>query len=266
MELIGLYNESKPVSSGMNFLDICSGIGGFRFGMLEAGHNPVGWVEVDPHPRKSYQAIHDTEGEWTREDVTKITEEDLDELLAQVGHVDIICGGFPCQAFSQAGARRGFEDVRGTIFFDIARIAQYLQPKWLFMENVTGLLTHEDGSTFKTILAALNDIGYLPDFQILNSKDFGVPQSRERVFITAIRKDLVCDNVVPENKKDHPRVSRIKQECQPSLFEEGVEFLSFDFPKGDSSCTPKLRDILEEEVDESYFIPEEKVRTIMANL
>jgi DNA-cytosine methyltransferase len=266
MELISQYNERVPYSSGMNFIDICSGIGGFRMGLEQAGHNCVGWVEVDHHPRKSYSAIHDVEGEWTREDVTQVTESDLEELLASAGHVDIICGGFPCQAFSQAGARRGFEDMRGTIVFDIVRIAQYLKPKWLYMENVTGLLTHDEGNTFKTILMAFNEIGYVVDFEILNSKDFGVPQSRERVFITAIRQDMLHTYEQPVDRFEHPRVSRIKQEYQATLFEEGVEFFNFDFPKGDPSCTPKLRDILEPEVDEKYFIPEEKVRTIMQSL
>jgi DNA-cytosine methyltransferase len=271
MELVNQYiapegQLSLPLS-GMNFIDICSGIGGFRFGMEAAGHKCVGWVEIDKHPRKSYMAIHDTEGEWTREDVTQISEADLEELLETAdNHVDIICGGFPCQSFSQAGSRRGFEDTRGTIFFNIAEIANYLKPKWLFLENVTGLLTHDKGNTLRTILMTLNEMGYYPDIQILNSKDFGVPQSRDRIFIVAIRKDLIDTYQQPTEKVEHARISRFKQTCQGDLLEQGVEFFNFNFPKGDSACTPKLRDILEDEVDEKYYISDEKVRTIMSNL
>ncbi|WP_153059048.1 DNA (cytosine-5-)-methyltransferase, partial [Streptococcus suis] len=95
----------------------------------------------------------------------------------------VICGGFPCQAFSIAGKRAGFEDTRGTLFFEIARFASILRPKYLFLENVTGLLNHDNGNTFETILGALDELGYDAEWQVFNSKNFGVPQNRERVFI-----------------------------------------------------------------------------------
>ncbi|MGJ6497237.1 DNA (cytosine-5-)-methyltransferase [Listeria monocytogenes] len=164
----------------MKFLDLFAGIGGFRLGMERAGHECVGYVEIDKFARKSYQAIHDTEGEWTREDITKVTD---DEWRTLRGTVDIICGGFPCQSFSIAGKRLGFEEARGTLFFEIARAAKQIQPRYLFLENVKGLLSHNKGETFATILTALHELGYDAEWQILNSKDFGVPQNRERVFI-----------------------------------------------------------------------------------
>lgn len=164
----------------MKFLDLFAGIGGFRLGMERAGHECVGYVEIDKFARKSYQAIHDTEGEWTREDITKVTDEEWRTLR---GTVDIICGGFPCQSFSIAGKRLGFEETRGTLFFEIARAAKQIQPRYLFLENVKGLLSHNKGETFATILTALHELGYDAEWQILNSKDFGVPQNRERVFI-----------------------------------------------------------------------------------
>ncbi|EAD1733379.1 DNA (cytosine-5-)-methyltransferase [Listeria monocytogenes] len=164
----------------MKFLDLFAGIGGFRLGMERAGHECVGYVEIDKFARKSYQAIHDTEGEWTREDITKVTD---DEWRTLRGTVDIICGGFPCQSFSIAGKRLGFEETRGTLFFEIARAAKQIQPRYLFLENVKGLLSHNKGETFATILTALHELGYDAEWQILNSKDFGVPQNRERVFI-----------------------------------------------------------------------------------
>ncbi|HHT7826444.1 TPA: DNA cytosine methyltransferase [Streptococcus suis] len=163
----------------MKFLDLFAGIGGFRRGMERAGHECVGFCEIDQFARKSYKAIHNTEGEFEFHDITRVT----DESVRGIGRVDVICGGFPCQAFSIAGKRAGFEDTRGTLFFEIARFASILRPKYLFLENVTGLLNHDNGNTFETILGALDELGYDAEWQVFNSKNFGVPQNRERVFI-----------------------------------------------------------------------------------
>ena len=163
----------------MKFLDLFAGIGGFRLGMESAGHECIGFCEIDKFARASYKAIHDTKGEIELHDITRVT----DESIRGIGRVDIICGGFPCQAFSIAGNRRGFEDTRGTLFFEIARFASILRPQYLFLENVKGLLNHENGITFETIISTLDELGYDVEWQVLNSKDFGVPQNRERVFI-----------------------------------------------------------------------------------
>lgn len=163
----------------MKFLDLFAGIGGFRLGMEAAGHECIGFCEIDKFARKSYKAIHDTKGEVELHDITRVA----DESVRGIGSVDVICGGFPCQAFSIAGNRRGFEDTRGTLFFEIARFASILRPKYLFLENVKGLLNHDRGATFATILRTLDELGYDVEWQVLNSKDFGVPQNRERVFI-----------------------------------------------------------------------------------
>lgn len=163
----------------MKFLDLFAGIGGFRLGMESAGHECVGFCEIDKFARKSYKAIHDTRGEIELHDITAIS----DNTVRGIGHVDVICGGFPCQAFSIAGKRKGFEDTRGTLFFEIARFASILRPRLLFLENVKGLLNHDRGDTFETILSALDELGYDAEWQVLNSKNFGVPQNRERVFI-----------------------------------------------------------------------------------
>ena len=163
----------------MKFIDLFAGIGGFRLGMESAGHECVAFCEIDKFARASYKAIHNTEGEIELHDITTVT----DEEIRNIGHVDVICGGFPCQAFSIAGARRGFEDTRGTLFFEIARFAAILKPKYLFLENVKGLLNHDRGNTFEVILSVLDELGYDVEWQVLNSKDFGVPQNRERVFI-----------------------------------------------------------------------------------
>ena len=165
----------------MRFLDLFAGIGGFRLGMEMAGHECVGYVEWDKFARASYEAIHDTEGEWTAHDITGVTDNDLGFLRGQ--EIDVICGGFPCQAFSVAGKRGGFHDTRGTMFFEIARFAKQIKPRILFLENVKGLLSHEKGETYATILNTLDELGYDAEWQVLNSKNFGVPQNRERVFI-----------------------------------------------------------------------------------
>lgn len=177
----------------MKFLDLFAGIGGFRLGMESAEHECIGFCEIDKFARASYKAIHNTEGEIELHDITEVTEEEI----RNIGHVDVICGGFPCQAFSIAGARRGFEDTRGTLFFEIARFASILKPKYLFLENVKGLLNHDRGNTFGVILSALDELGYDVEWQVLNSKNFGVPQNRERVFIIGHLRGERARNVFP---------------------------------------------------------------------
>lgn len=163
----------------MRFLDVFSGIGGFRAGLEKAGHTCVGHIEKDVFARKSYSAIYDIkENEYDRKDITEI--EDFTELR---GKVDLLCGGFPCQSFSMAGRRKGFDDVRGTMFFYLAKILEQAKPPFLLFENVKGLLSHDKGETFKTIITRLDDLGYNIEWQLLNSKNFGVPQNRERVYI-----------------------------------------------------------------------------------
>ena len=182
----------------MNFIDLFAGIGGFRLGMESAGHKCIGFCEIDKFARASYKAIHNTEGEIELHDITQVT----DDEIRNIGHVDAICGGFPCQAFSIAGYRRGFEDTRGTLFFEIARFASILKPKYLFLENVKGLLNHDNGNTFETILSALDELGYDVEWQVLNSKDFGVPQNRERVFIIGHLRGQRGRKVFPIGGKD----------------------------------------------------------------
>ena len=177
----------------MKFLDLFAGIGGFRLGMESAGHECVGFCEIDKYARASYKAIHNTEGEIELHDITRVT----DESIRGFGSVDAICGGFPCQAFSIAGHRRGFEDTRGTLFFEICRFASVLRPKYLFLENVRGLLSHDGGATFETIIRTLDELGYDVEWQVLNSKDFGVPQNRERVFIIGHLRGERTRNVFP---------------------------------------------------------------------
>lgn len=193
----------------MKFLDLFAGIGGFRLGMESAGHECVGFCEIDKYARASYKAIHNTEGEIELHDITRVT----DESIRGIGSVDIICGGFPCQAFSIAGHRRGFEDTRGTLFFEIARFASILRPKYLFLENVRGILNHDGGATFETIIRTLDELGYDVEWQVLNSKNFGVPQNRERVFIIGHLRGERTRRVFPlggESEQSDPQPPKIE--------------------------------------------------------
>ncbi|MCD4907122.1 DNA cytosine methyltransferase [Enterococcus faecalis] len=191
----------------MKFLDLFAGIGGFRLGMESAGHECIGFCEIDKFARTSYKAIHDTTGEVEMHDITTIS----DEFIRGIGSVDVICGGFPCQAFSIAGKRKGFEDTRGTLFFEIARFASILRPRYLFLENVKGLLNHEGGATFETILRALDELGYDVEWQVLNSKDY-VPQNRERVFIIGHLRGERTRKVFPFERDDQSVVKLSRQQ------------------------------------------------------
>lgn len=157
----------------MRCLSLFSGIGGFDLALQRQGHTIIGACEIDKYAQSIYQKHFP--GVPIHEDATKINPDDLPDF-------DIICAGFPCQAFSIAGKRRGFDDTRGSLFFEIARIAKQKQPRYLLLENVKGLLSHDKGETFRTILNTLDEIGYDAEWQVINSKYF-VPQNRERVFI-----------------------------------------------------------------------------------
>lgn len=185
----------------MNFIDLFAGIGGFRLGMEMAGHHCLGFVEIDKFARKSYEAIHDTKGEWTANDITTVSNDDI-RSLGDRGRVDVICGGFPCQAFSIAGRRGGFDDTRGTLFFEVARFASILRPRYLFLENVVGLLNHDNGHTFETIIRTLDEIGYDAEWDCLNSKEFGVPQNRDRVFIIGHSRKHSTRKVFPVEREN----------------------------------------------------------------
>ncbi|MGP4909527.1 DNA cytosine methyltransferase [Lactococcus lactis] len=191
----------------MKFLDLFAGIGGFRLGLEQAGHECVGFCEIDKFARHSYKAIHNTEGEREYHDITTVSNEEWRTLR---GTVELICGGFPCQAFSIAGKRKGFlDETRGTLFFEIARAAEQIKPRTLFLENVRGLLSHDKGRTFRTIISTLNELGYDAEWQILNSKNFGVPQNRERVFIIGHLRGERGREVFPITRENSGAIKRI---------------------------------------------------------
>ncbi|EOB3790180.1 DNA cytosine methyltransferase [Listeria monocytogenes] len=231
-----MSNERKVVKT---FVDLFAGVGGFRLGMEAAGHKCVGFVEIDKYARTSYTAIHQTEGEFEGHDITSIS----DDLIRSIGRVDIITGGFPCQAFSIAGKRRGFEDTRGTLFFEIMRWAAILKPETLFLENVPGLLSHDEGITFETILRKMDAAGYDAEWDCLNACQFGVPQSRERIFLIGHSRKGCRRKVFPlercneqANLERIKKINRINNHSQV-LFPKSEEAFSF---AQKTTCIPVL--------------------------
>lgn len=179
------------------FIDLFAGIGGFRLALQNLGGKCVFTSEWDKQAQKTYRANF---GETPFGDITK---EEVKQYIPD--GFDILCAGFPCQAFSIAGKRGGFEDTRGTLFFDVAEIIKRKQPKAFFLENVKGLRNHDKGKTLETILNVLrNDLGYfVPEPKIINAKDFGVPQNRERIYIVGFHPNLginTFDYPKPNNK------------------------------------------------------------------
>lgn len=186
----------KPTNPKFTFIDLFAGIGGFRIAMQNLQGECVFSSEWDKEAQKTYYANF---GEVPFGDITK---EETKQWIPD--SFDVLCAGFPCQAFSIAGRRGGFEDTRGTLFFDVATIIERHQPKAIFLENVKGLASHDKGKTLSTILNVLrNDLNYyVPEPQIMNAKYFGVPQNRERIFIVGFRKDLgITDFKYPKQEK-----------------------------------------------------------------
>lgn len=231
------------------YIELFAGIGGFRSALDGLGGECVFASEIDKYASQAYRALYDGAPEL-HGDITKIDAHDISDH-------DVLVGGFPCQAFSVAGQRKGFEDARGTLFFEIARIASAKQPRLMLLENVKGLLSHDGGRTFETMCAILNDIGYAIDFRVLNSKHFGVPQNRERIFI-------VCDRDAEHEEWDvtgNDVVAKAKRRAQAL----GVRTFNFDWPEN-SEVTARLRDVLEAQVDEKYYLSEEKTAKLIAQL
>jgi DNA (cytosine-5)-methyltransferase 1 len=172
-----------PEEPKFTFIDLFAGIGGFRMAFQNLGGQCVFSSEWDAQAQKTYYANY---GEVPFGDITS---EQTKSFIPD--GFDVLCAGFPCQAFSLAGKRLGFEETRGTLFFDVAEILRRKQPKAFFLENVKGLMIHDKGKTLKTILNTLDEIGYVvPDPKIVNAMYFGVPQHRERIYIVGFRKDL----------------------------------------------------------------------------
>jgi len=202
----------EPKVAKFKFIDLFAGIGGFRIAMQSLGGKCVFTSEWDEQAKKTYAANF---GEVPFGDITK---KETKNFIPD--GFDVLCAGFPCQAFSIAGKRGGFEDTRGTLFFDVAEIIKSKKPKAFFLENVKGLRNHDKGKTLATILNVLReDLGYfVPDPQVMNAKNFGVPQNRERIFIVGFREDLgITDFNYPEPLDQEAAFEDVKEETVVSV-------------------------------------------------
>jgi len=200
-----------PENYKFKFIDLFAGVGGFRLAMQNLGGKCVFTSEWDKDAQKTYRANF---GEVPFGDITK---EETKKFIPD--GFDVLCAGFPCQAFSIAGKRGGFEDTRGTLFFDVAEIIKRKKPKAIFLENVKGLRNHNGGKTLATILNVLrNDLDYfVPEPQIINAKNFGVPQQRERIYIVGFRKDQgVTEFEYPKPLKKKVKFADVKEKKVPA--------------------------------------------------
>lgn len=200
------------MSEKIKFIDLFAGIGGIRIGLENNGFKCIFSSEIDEACKKTYL---ENFGEVPEGDITKVNEENIPEH-------DILAGGFPCQAFSSAGKQKGFEDTRGTLFFDILRIAKEKRPRVLLLENVKNLKYHDKKRTLRIIIEHLKELGYFVKWEILNAKDFGVPQNRERIIIIASK----------DKPFDFSKLKRVNKEVA-------------------------IKDILEEENNFEFLSPEE---------
>lgn len=191
------YSRKDTKKADFSFIDLFAGIGGIRLGLESINGESVFSSEWDKFACQTYQANFD---DIPYGDITKIDENEIPKH-------DLLAAGFPCQPFSMAGHKKGFDDTRGTLFFDIARIIAKHKPKVLFLENVKNLASHDKGNTLRVIKKTLEDLGYTVNIKVLNAKDFGVPQNRERVYIICFLGDYHFE--FPEPPKTHTAVGQI---------------------------------------------------------
>lgn len=199
-----MIEVEKQYLKGYTFIDLFAGLGGFRIALESLGAKCVYSNEWDEHVQKVYE---DNFGDMPEGDITKVDENTIPSH-------DILCAGFPCQAFSISGKQRGFEDSRGTLFFDVSRIVKAKKPKIVFMENVKNFATHDDGRTLEVVKATMEELGYTFTQRVLNAVDYGVPQKRERIYMICFRNDL---NV---NGFEFPKPFKLTKHVENFLLED----------------------------------------------
>lgn len=217
--------QAKP--NGLSVVSLFSGIGGLDLGFIYSGYNVIWANDFDKNAVKTYKSNIGS----------NIVEGDITKLYKDIPQSDVLIGGFPCQPFSMMGKQQGFNDERGTLFFTIQQIIELHQhkPKILVLENVRNLLSHDHGNTFKRMKKILNDLGYIVHAKVLDTKEFGLPQTRRRVFVVAFLKEVFGDQA---NDYQYPQGYKL----QTTVF-----------------------DILDKSVDKKYFISEKFLPTILAN-
>ncbi|WES02233.1 DNA (cytosine-5-)-methyltransferase [Bacillus velezensis] len=242
--------------SKLRVMSLFSGIGAFEAALRNIGveYELVGFSEIDKYAIKSYCAIHNVDEQLNYGDVSKIDKTFLPEF-------DLLVGGSPCQSFSVAGHRKGFEDTRGTLFFQYVETLKEKQPKFFVFENVKGLINHDKGNTLNVMAEAFSEVGYRIDLELLNSKFFNVPQNRERLYIIGVREDLIeNDEWVIENGRND-----VLAKGKNRLKELYIKSFNFKWPL-QAIINKRLREILEDFVDEKYYFNEEKTRKLVEQL
>lgn len=226
-----MITVSTTPLTGTTFIDLFAGIGGFRTALESLGSTCVFSSEIDKHACHIY---HTNYGEYPHGDITQIEAENIPDH-------DILCAGFPCQAFSISGKQLGFADTRGTLFFDIARIVEVKRPRVVFMENVKNFATHDGGKTMEVVETTMQQLGYNLYAKVLNATDYGVPQKRQRIYMVAIRKDV--DAGVFEFPTPFPL----------ETFIEDILLDSVDEPKLANTRWPLQ--LTREDIDENVVVP-----------
>ncbi|MFU2163239.1 DNA cytosine methyltransferase [Streptococcus pluranimalium] len=198
----------------INFIDLFAGIGGFRIALEKNGAKCVFSSEIDKFARETY-----------KENFNEIPHGDIFEIKSEnIPDHDILCAGFPCQPFSIAGKRLGFDDVRGTLFFEVARIINDKRPRGFILENVAGIVNHDNGKTLTTITNILEDLNYSISWKLLNAKDYGVPQNRNRWYCVGINNEMYCDEIKPNLQLVFPEKKELMLTLKNIISDnEGVE-------------------------------------------
>lgn len=275
--------------SKLRVMSLFSGIGAFEAALRNIGvdYELIGFSEIDKYAIKSYCAIHNVSETLNVGDISKAKKDNIP-------YFDLLTSGFPCPAFSVAGGRDGMEykcsncshehlityedykkgvkcpkceavskakDERGTLFFETALLAEEKKPKFVILENVKGLINSGNGQVLRIISETMNNIGYRIDLELLNSKFFNVPQNRERVYIIGIREDLVENEQWVVGQKRNDVLSKGKKRLQ----EINIKSFNFKWPLQDT-VTKRLREILEDFVDEKYYLNEEKTKKLVEQL
>lgn len=233
----------------VNVVSLFSGIGGFEKGLEQSKiqSNVVFSSEIDEHARKSYSANF---GEKNLHGDIKLIDE------KKMPNHELLVAGFPCQAFSIAGKQKGFDDIRGTLFFDVARIINEKKPQYILLENVKNLISHDKTKTIRKILSTLNEIGYTLDFTVLNSCEAGVPQNRDRTYICGIY-NLQSQKFIQDNRSS--KANTLKKELNKTDFKgfNFFEYIKFDIKK------KYLKDIMEKEVASKFYFDTKKIQEFL---
>lgn len=211
---------------GYRFIDLFAGLGGFRIALESLGATCVYSSEIDKHAQMVYATNF---GEVPHGDITKVDEYTIPEH-------DILCAGFPCQAFSISGKGRGFEDSRGTLFFDVARIIKAKMPKVVFLENVKNFATHDKGKTLEVVKTVMEELGYTFYRKVLNSVDYGVPQKRERIYMVCLRNDLAFTDF------QFPKASPLTRYVEDFLLEDEEQVKNLYVNRPDICYNDRLDD------------------------